>query len=66
MSSTYIPGYMTTQSYTRPGYTEGNFFPTSIIRIFDGKTQKQVWLGNGVGSSKNPDARVSCQDVINP
>ncbi len=65
MSSTYIPGYMTTQSYTRPGYTEGSFFPSAIIHIFDVKTQKQVWYGTGVGSSKNPDARVSIQTVIN-
>jgi len=63
-STTYVPGYMTTQTYTRPGYTVGHYYPAAGISIYDGKTLERVWLGTGAGTSDNADVRVSSQFVI--
>ena len=60
----YIPGYMTTRTYTIPGYTIGHFYPAAVIQVYDGKTLKNVWMGSGVGTSDNPDVRISGQLVI--
>ena len=61
---TYVPGYMTTKTYTRPGYTIGHFYPAAVILVYDGKTLKNVWIGSGAGTSDNPDIRISGQFVI--
>ncbi len=63
-SQTYIPGYMTTQTYRRESYTIGHYYPVAGISIYDMKTLQRVWLGTGVGTSDNPDVRVSSQFVI--
>lgn len=63
-STTYVPGYMTTQTYTRSGYTTGAYYPSITVAIFDGKTLQNIWLGEGVGTSPNPDVRVSSQGVL--
>lgn len=63
-STTYVPGYMTTQTYTRPGYTVGHHYPVAAVSMFDARTLKNVWLGTGAGTSDNPDARVSGQLVV--
>jgi len=63
-STTYLPGYMTTQTYTRPGYTVGYHFPAVAISLYDGKTRERVWLGTGAGQSNNPDVRVSSQFIV--
>jgi hypothetical protein len=63
-STTYVPGYMTIQTYTRPGYTVGHYYPVAAVSIFDAKSLKNVWLGTGAGTSANPDARVSGQFVV--
>ncbi|MFH0883675.1 MAG: DUF4136 domain-containing protein [bacterium] len=63
-STTYMPGYLTTKSYMRPGYSVGHFYPAASISIFDAKNLKNVWLGTGAGTSDNPDVRVSSQLVI--
>lgn len=63
-STTYVPGYLTTQTYTRPGYTVGHHYPVAAVSMFDAKSLKNVWLGTGAGTSDNPDARVSGQFVV--
>jgi len=63
-STTYVPGYMTTKTYTRPGYTVGHHYPVASVSMFDAKSLKNVWLGMGAGTSDNPDARVSSQFVV--
>jgi len=62
--TTYIPGYMTTRTYTRPGYTIGHFYPVAVIQVYDGKTLKNVWMGSGAGISDNADIRISGQFVF--
>jgi hypothetical protein len=62
--TTYIPGYMTTRTYTRPGYTVGHFYPTAVIQVYDGKTLRNVWMGSGAGTSDNADIRISGQFVL--
>jgi len=63
-STTYVPGYMTTQTYTRSGYTVGHYYPAAGISLYDGKTLERVWLGTGAGTSDNADVRVSSQFVV--
>jgi len=63
-STTYIPGYMTTETYTRPGYTVGHYYPVVAISIYDSKTLRKVWLGTGAGTSDNSDIRISSQLVV--
>ena len=63
-STTYVPGYMTTQTYTRPGYTIGHYYPAAGISIYDAKTLERMWLGTGTGTSDNADVRISSQFVI--
>lgn len=63
-STIYVPGYMTTETYTRPGYTVGHFYPFAGISIYDGETLERVWLGTGAGASDSADVRVSSQFVI--
>lgn len=63
-STTYVPGYMTTQTYIRSGYTQGNYFPAVSIQVYDAKTFKNVWLGTGAGTSDISDVRISGQLVI--
>lgn len=63
-TTTYVPGYITTQTYTRPGYTVGHHYPVAAVSVFDAKSLKNVWLGTGGGTSDNPDARVSGQFVV--
>jgi hypothetical protein len=65
-SNTYVPGFTTYQTVTRPGYTAGAYYPSVSIAAFDGTTLKKVWTGTGVGTSDNPDARVSSQLVSLP
>lgn len=62
--TTYIPGDMTLQTLTKPGYTIGHFYPIAIVEIYDGKTQKNVWIGSGAGTSDNSDVRISGQFVL--
>lgn len=62
--TTYIPGYMTTRTYTRPGYTIGHFYPAAVIQVYDGKTLESVWMGSGAGTSDNADIRISGQFVL--
>lgn len=63
-STTYVSGYMTTQSYTRPGYTVGHHYPFAAVSMLDAETLKSFWYGTGTGKSDNPDARVSGQLVV--
>ena len=62
--NTYVPGYMTTRTYTRPGYTVGYHYPTVEISLYDSKTMERIWLGTGTGQSDNADVRVSGQFVV--
>lgn len=62
-STTYVPGYVTTQTYTRPGYSVGHYYPSAQIVVLDSKSLKNVWLGSGTGTSDNPDGRVAMQFV---
>jgi hypothetical protein len=61
--TTYVPGYMTSETYTRSGYTVGTNYPVVSVRIFDGKSYNAAWTGTGVGSSNISDVRLSGQFV---
>ncbi|MGO8945884.1 MAG: PDZ domain-containing protein [Syntrophobacteraceae bacterium] len=63
-STTNIPGYMTTETITRPGYTVGYHYPFILVACYDGADYRNIWLGSGIGTSANPDVRVSGQYVI--
>ncbi len=63
-SSTYVPGYLTTDTFTRPGYTLGYYYPTAVVAAFDARTFNNVWLATGAGTSTQSDARISSQFVI--
>lgn len=62
-ATTRLPGYWTTQTYTRPGYTTGNYYPVIALSAFDSKSGKNIWYASGVGCSRNPDVRVSSQGL---
>lgn len=63
-STTTIPGYMTTEIHTRPGYTVGVHYPSANIYVYDGTTGKRIWFGIGTGTSKVSDPRISSQFLI--
>lgn len=63
-TTTYIPGYMTTETYTISGYTYSNYYPCARIDVFDSSSGKIIWTGYGVGASKNSDFRVASQVMI--
>lgn len=60
----HVPGYMTTETRTDPGYTIGSYYPAAAIAAYDGKSHENVWLGYGVGISEQPDVRISSQFVL--
>lgn len=63
-STTYVPGHMTTETETKPGYTQNSIYSNANISIFDAKTFERVWISSGVASSDNSDARISSQFLI--
>lgn len=63
-STTYIPGYVATDTYTRSGYNVGYHYPSTLIAAYDAKTFQKIWMGTGVGTSMNPDIRISSQLVL--
>ena len=63
-TTTHIPGYMTNETYTVPGYTYGYYYPCARIDVFDSSRGKIIWTGYGVGKSKNSDFRVAIQVMI--
>lgn len=63
-STTNIPGYVTTETVTRPGYITGAYYPSVEVQVFDAKSLRAVWTGSGVGVSDNQDVRVSHQYVL--
>ena len=60
----YEPGRVTLKSYTTGGYTTGSFYPSVVVRAYDGSSYQEIWKGVGVGVSENPDFRVSSQLVL--
>jgi Domain of unknown function (DUF4136) len=63
-STTQLPGYWTTQTYTTPGHTVGYYYPSISIEIVDTNFKKAVWRGVSVSSSTNPDVRLSGQFLV--
>jgi len=64
VTTSYIPGYITTETYTSPGYYAGAFYPSLSVSVFDGKSLTNVWTGIGTGTSNCPDFRISSQFVL--
>jgi hypothetical protein len=64
-TTTDIPGYMTTEAVTKPGYHKGNYFPAVRIDTLDGRTGGLAWTGTGVGTSATGDVKISSQLIIN-
>lgn len=62
--TTTIPGYLTNETYTLPGYSTGLYFPVIVVAAYDRKTLANVWWGKGVASSKNNDIRIASQWVL--
>lgn len=63
-STTYEPGYFTSETYTKPGKTVGYFYPSVSVSVFESSGYQNVWSGIGVGTSGNADLRVSTQLVL--
>jgi len=61
---THVPGYMTSSTYTKPGYTVGHYYPAVTIFIYDRKTLKEVWEASGVAVSNNPNMSVSEEGLL--
>ena len=63
-ATTTVPGYWTTTTRVRDGYTVGHYYPAEVVTMYDVKTGRSVWYASGVGTSKNPDVRVSSQLLL--
>jgi hypothetical protein len=63
-STTTTPGKLTTESYTRPGYTVGNYYPSFGINAYEGYTDNLLWTGTATGTSNLNDIRISSQVLI--
>lgn len=63
-TTTYVPGHIATETSVRPGYTLGYYYPAASVRLYDRATLENVWLGVGVGTSANADARIASQVVL--
>ena len=63
-SNSYISGYSTTETYTRPGYSDGAYYPNVSITIADTSSVQRIWFAKGEGKSRNHDVRVSSQLLI--
>lgn len=61
---THVPGYMTSNTYTKPGYTVGHYYPAATIFVYDRKTLKEVWEASGAAVSNNPNMSVSEEGII--
>ncbi|MBB6017460.1 PDZ domain-containing protein [Deinococcus radiopugnans] len=59
-----VPGYYTSRTYVAPGYTRGYHYPAITVLIYDVKTQQQQVSASAVGTSQNPDVRVSMQNLM--
>lgn len=59
-----VPGYYTSRTYTTSGYTQGYFYPGVTAVIVDRQTQAIQATASGVGTSRNPDLRVSMQNLL--
>ncbi|WP_192930819.1 PDZ domain-containing protein [Deinococcus sp. AJ005] len=62
--SVNVPGYYTSQTYSREGYSKGLFYPAVSVIVYDAKTQKEQVIASGVGTSQNSDVRVSAQNLM--
>lgn len=63
-STTYIPGTLTTRTYTQSGYTVGYYYPYAMVLVYDGKTEQEIYSATGAGTSDNGDFRISGQPVL--
>jgi len=62
--STYIPGYETTDTFTRPAYKVGYYYPSAVVAVYDARSFRNIWMGTGAGTSRNSDVRISSQLVF--
>jgi hypothetical protein len=63
-ATTRTSGKWTSENITTGGYTVGNYYPCTVISVFDAKTQKNIWNGSAIGTSNVSDVRVANQEVI--
>jgi hypothetical protein len=63
-TTTYVPGHLELNTYTKPGYSQGYYFPSISLYAFDANSKELVWSAVGVGTSHNNDIRVSGQFVL--
>jgi len=56
-----VPGYMTSETYTKPGYNIGFHYPTVNVVVLDANSNALVWSGAGTATSKTSDMRISSQ-----
>jgi len=64
MEITHVPGYMASNTYTKPGYTVGHYYPAATIFVYDRKTLKEVWEASGAAVSNNPNMSVSEEGLL--
>lgn len=58
-SVTTTPGYWTTDTVTRSGYTTGAYYPTIGLTLLDAASGETVFSGSYVGVTQIPDLRVT-------
>lgn len=63
-TATELPGYWTTRSFTKRGYTVGFFYPAVGVYLLDGNSLDLVWEGRGVATSHEFDPRIAMQVVL--
>lgn len=63
-STTTTSGQWTSESYTRPGYTAGNYYPSIRIDIVDAHSGEELHVATATGTSGTSDIRVASQVLI--
>lgn len=64
VSTTYIPGYMSSEIISTPAQFLTSYDPAIGIYFFTPKKYEKLWTGVAVTSTDNPDIRVTSQLLI--
>lgn len=63
-STTTTPGYWSSQSYTRPGYTTGRYYPAVSVSLWDSDSNELIWRGSNVGTSPMENFGITAPFVL--
>ncbi|MFH1226579.1 MAG: DUF4136 domain-containing protein [Planctomycetota bacterium] len=62
--STEIPGKWIEETYTRPGYTVGYYYPSATMTACEKAGSKEIWKASGNAISNYEDFRISGQLLL--